>query len=60
MKKMKRIMAGLLSLLLVFSLAACSGGEDKASFQMDVQEVYQQLIALWGWITPSVSRRSLP
>ena len=46
MKKMKRIMAGLLSLLLVFSLAACSGGEDKASFQMDVQEVYQQLIAL--------------
>ena len=46
MKKMKRIMAGLLSLLLVFSLAACSGGDDKASFQMDVQEVYQQLIAL--------------
>lgn len=46
MKKMKRIMAGLLSLLLVFSLAACSGGEDKASLQMDVQEVYQQLIAL--------------
>lgn len=46
MKKMKRIMAGLLSLLLVFSLAACSGGDDKASFRMDVQEVYQQLIAL--------------
>ena len=46
MKKMKRIMAGLLSLLLVFSLAACSGGEDKASLEMDVQEVYQQLMAL--------------
>lgn len=43
---MKRSLSALLSLLLVFSLAACSGGEDKASFRMDVQEVYQQLIAL--------------
>ena len=46
MKKMKRIMAGLLSLLLVFSLAACSGGGDKADFEMDVQQVYEELTAL--------------
>lgn len=46
MKKMKRILAGLLSLLLVFSLAACSGGGDKADFEMDVQQVYEELTAL--------------
>ena len=45
MKVFKRFTAGLLSLLLIFGLAACSGGNESA-FEMDVQEVYEQLIAL--------------
>ena len=45
MKVFKRFTAGLLSLLLIFGLAACSGGNEPA-FEMDVQEVYEQLIAL--------------
>lgn len=45
MKVFKRFTAGLLSLLLVLGLAACSGGNESA-FEMDVQEVYEQLIAL--------------
>lgn len=45
MKVFKRFTAGLLSLLLIFGLAACSGGSESA-FEMDVQEVYEQLIAL--------------
>ena len=45
MKMMKRFAAAALSLLLIFGLAACSGGNESA-FEMDVQEVYEQLIAL--------------
>ena len=45
MKVFKRFTAGFLSLLLIFGLAACSGGNESA-FEMDVQEVYEQLIAL--------------
>lgn len=45
MKMMKRFAAAALSLLLVPGLAACSGG-DKADFEMDVQQVYEELTAL--------------
>ncbi len=45
MKRTKRITAALLSLLLVLGLAACSGG-DKADFEMDVEQVYEELAAL--------------
>lgn len=48
MKIMKRFSAALLSLLLVLGLAACSGGGDKADFEMDVQAVYEELAALPG------------
>lgn len=46
MKMMKRFAAAALSLLLVPGLAACSGGGDKADFEMDVQQVYGELTAL--------------
>ena len=46
MKRMKRYTAALLSLLLVLGLAACSGGGDKGAFEMDVQQVYEELTAL--------------
>ena len=46
MKMMKRFAAAALSLLLVPGLAACSGGGDKADFEMDVQQVYEELTAL--------------
>ena len=45
MDKLKRRGLLFLSLLLVLSLAACSGGQN-ASFEMDVQEIYEQLTAL--------------
>lgn len=44
MKKLQRLMAGLLCLAAVFGLAACSGGED-SSFEMDVEEVYKELMS---------------
>lgn len=46
MKMMKRFAAAALSLLLVPGLAACSGGDEKADFEMDVQQVYEELTAL--------------
>ena len=46
MKMMKRFAAAALSLLLVPGLAACSGGGEKADFEMDVQQVYGELTAL--------------
>ena len=45
MKKMKRSIAALLSLLMALCLTACSGG-DGAAFEMDAQQVYGELTAL--------------
>ena len=47
MKEMKKFTAALLSLLAVFGLAACSGGEE-SKLDMDVQAVYEELAALPG------------